>query len=413
MLIPAGEFMMGNSHTIDEEMAAFKPYYEVKFTTGRQRGPVSAAPGADHAAVLPGHVPRHPRQFGQFVAATGYKTDAEKNKNGGHGYDGSNCVQTPDYNWRNTGFAQTDDHPAVNVSWNDATAFCGWLSRKEGKTYRLPTEAEWEYACRAGTTTRYWFGEDPEGLADAGNVADASYKAKFAADQAIRANDGYVFTSPVGNFRPNAWGLYDMCGNAWQLCSDWYGGTYYAASPADDPPGPAAGSERGCAAVPMLPPPHLCRSASRGGLVPDACDDNIGFRVVLALPQPARSAAKTFTNSIGMKFALIPAGEFWMGNGHSFEEEHKTFAPYENVFPASHLKDQYPRHRVRITRPFYLAANHVTRGQFRQFVDATGYKTDAEKDGKGGFGYDGRALSQATQYNWRTRGSPRPTTTQW
>jgi len=75
------------------------------------------------------------------------------------------------------GFEQTDEHPVVNVSWNDAVAFCKWLSRKEGKSYRLPTEAEWEYACRAGTTTRYWCGDDPEALAKVANVADATLKA--------------------------------------------------------------------------------------------------------------------------------------------------------------------------------------------------------------------------------------------
>ena len=117
----------------------------------------------------------------------------------------------------------------VNVSWNDAVAFCKWLSKKEGKTYRLPTEAEWEYACRAGTTTRYYSGDDPETLAKVGNVADAAFKAKFPDwEYTIKANDGYVFTAPVGKFKPNAFGLYDMHGNAWQWCADWYGEEYYA-----------------------------------------------------------------------------------------------------------------------------------------------------------------------------------------
>ena len=103
----------------------------------------------------------------------------------------------------------------LNVSWNDAVAFCEWLSRKEGRAYRLPTEAEWEYACRAGTTTRYYCGDDPERLAKVGNVGDATLRKaipdfKFT----IRASDGYVFTAPVGRFRPNAFGLYDMHGNA-------------------------------------------------------------------------------------------------------------------------------------------------------------------------------------------------------
>ena len=88
----------------------------------------------------------------------------------------------------------------VNVSWNDAVAFCKWLGKKESKTYRLPTEAEWEYACRAGTTTRYYSGDDPETLAKVGNVADAAFKAKFPDwKYTIKASDGYVFTAPVGS----------------------------------------------------------------------------------------------------------------------------------------------------------------------------------------------------------------------
>ena len=84
-----------------------------------------------------------------------------------------------DYSWRNAGYEQTDEHPVVNVDWNDAVAFCKWLSGKKGKTYRLPTEAEWEYACRAGTTTRYYSGDDPEMLAKVGNVADACFRANL------------------------------------------------------------------------------------------------------------------------------------------------------------------------------------------------------------------------------------------
>ena len=184
-------------------------------------------------------------QFRQFVADTGYKTDAEKGeKPGAWGWnpDKKEFGFNEKYSWRNAGFEQTDEHPVVNVSWNDAVEFCKWLSRKEGKTYRLPTEAEWEYACRAGTTTRYYSGDDPETLAKVGNVADAAAKAKFPDwTWTIKANDGYVFTAPVGKFKPNAFGLYDMHGNAWQWCADWYGAEYYAKSPADDPTGPDSG----------------------------------------------------------------------------------------------------------------------------------------------------------------------------
>ena len=117
--------------------------------------------------------------------------------------------------------------------------------QKENKSYRLPTEAEWEYACRAGTTTRYFSGDDPETLAKVGNVADGTYKATFPQDKfTIKASDGYVFTAPVGQFKSNAFGLYDMHGNAWQWCADWCGDDYYGKSPADDPKGPHTGDVR-------------------------------------------------------------------------------------------------------------------------------------------------------------------------
>ena len=158
------------------------------------------------------------------------------------------CGYKNEYSWWNTGFEQTDEHPVVCVSWNDAVAFCDWLSKKESKTYRLPTEAEWEYACRAGTTTRYYNGDDPEALANVANVADATYKAKVpnAASWGIKASDGYAFTSPVGRFKPNAFGLYDMHGNAIQWCADWFGDNYYEKSGVEDPEGPGFGSCRVC-----------------------------------------------------------------------------------------------------------------------------------------------------------------------
>ncbi len=142
------------------------------------------------------------------------------------------------HNWQNAGFEQTDDHPVVNVSWNDAQAFITWLTRKEGKTYRLPTEAEWEYACRAGTKTKYFCGDDPEGLSTVGNVADGTAKDKYPFwNLDVAARDGYLYTAPVGRFTPNAWGLFDMHGNVCEWCSDGYAKDFYKQSPVDDPPG--------------------------------------------------------------------------------------------------------------------------------------------------------------------------------
>lgn len=225
-------------------------------------------------------------QFRKFVQDTAYKTDAENGVAVGHGVaiEPAGEVFTGGYqfSWRNTGFAQTDEHPVVNVSWYDAIEFCRWLSRKEGKTYCLPTEAQWEYACRAGTTTRFNNGDDPEKLVQVGNVLDAVFAARFPGykDSRIHASDGYVFTSPVGRFQPNAFGLYDMHGDAVQWCSDWYGPKYYKNSPVDDPPGPRSGKSRvrrGSSWSAFGPLYSL--SARRGKDAPTSSQFDAGFRV--------------------------------------------------------------------------------------------------------------------------------------
>jgi formylglycine-generating enzyme required for sulfatase activity len=124
-------------------------------------------------------------------------------------------------------------YPAVYVSWNDAVAWCKKLSEKEGKTYRLPTEAEWEYACRAGTKTAWSFGNDEKVLGDY-----AWYDEN--ADNIISER----YAHQVGLKKPNAWGLYDMHGNVDDWCYDYFGEDYYKQSPAKDPTGPTSGSSR-------------------------------------------------------------------------------------------------------------------------------------------------------------------------
>ena len=222
-------------------------------------------------------------QFRQFVGDTGYQTDAEKGTGfkGALGWDSETgkFAMNEEYSWRNTGFEQSDEHPVVCVSWNDAAEFCKWLAGKEGKEYRLPTEAEWEYACRAGTTTQYSCGDDPEKLAEVANIADATAKAKLNLKYAIRASDGYVFTSPVGGFRANAFGLYDMHGNAWQWCADWYGEDYYTVSPPADPPGPSSGASRVLRGGSWYLWPSGTRSAIRLGNSPVNRFSDAGFRV--------------------------------------------------------------------------------------------------------------------------------------
>lgn len=207
-------------------------------------------------------------QFRQFVQDSGYQTEAERDERGGFGYVDGQWKQGPRFLWNgNLGFEQTDSHPVVNVSWNDVTAFCEWLSEKEGGTYGLPTEAQWEYTCRAGTTTR-WHGTDSE--------VELQNQAWFADN-----SDGR--THPIGGKLSNAWGLYDMHGNVWEWCADWRHPAYYANSPLNDPQGPAVGSNRVARGGAWFYPALYCRSAFRSGPPPSYRNDRLGFRVALSL----------------------------------------------------------------------------------------------------------------------------------
>ena len=166
-------------------------------------------------------------------------------------------------------FKQPGDYPVVNVSWDNAQAFCAWLSKKTGKTVTLPTEAQWEYACRAGSKTRFGFGDKEEELGDYawydGNSMDKDKGAKM--------------THPVGQKKPNAWGLYDMHGNVWEWCADYYG--EYTGAGAD-PTGPKDGGLRVLRGGSWNFNPRICRSADRDGSNPDYRNVDGGFRVAVA-----------------------------------------------------------------------------------------------------------------------------------
>jgi formylglycine-generating enzyme required for sulfatase activity len=245
--VKPGTFTMGGTEALTESWQKDeRPPHQVTITKGYSLGKYEVTRG----------------QFAAFVKATSYKTDAEKiGKAGGRPANGG-WTEIAGLNWQNTNFTQADDHPAVCISWNDAKSFCDWAGKKSGRTVRLPTEAEWEYACRAGTKTRWSFG-DSEGA-----MGEYGWYDKNSGMQ----------TQPVGRKRPNAWGLYDMHGNVWEWCEDWWGP--YSGD-AKDPLGPASGSERvvrgGCWVYGAIP----CRSAFRGDDVPSMRNSHVGFRVCL------------------------------------------------------------------------------------------------------------------------------------
>jgi len=174
-----------------------------------------------------------------------------------------------------------DDDAVSGVSWDDAVAFCEWLTKKEGKPYRLPTEAEWEYACRAGTTTLFNLGNAlPDGFHKW--ITDIGFRDRFYADgkmpPVFRANSDKAGALRVGQTPANAWGLYDMHGNVAEWCADWYGP--YEAGDQVDPLGRSGGDFRVFRGGSHSELTRLLRSANRAAWLPDSSSDKIGFRVV-------------------------------------------------------------------------------------------------------------------------------------
>ncbi|MHC4707626.1 MAG: formylglycine-generating enzyme family protein [Planctomycetota bacterium] len=171
--------------------------------------------------------------------------------------------------WHGRDYVQeSDSNPAVYVSWDDAVEFCRKLSQQTGETYRLPTEAEWEYGCRAGTTTRFSFGDSKSPLGD--------YAWFFDNAEAV----GEKYAHPVGQKKPNRWGLYDMHGNVSEWCSDWFKEDYYAQSPRDNPTGSSSGTARSLRGGSWHHYELSLRCSRRGRHSPDLRVINVGFRVV-------------------------------------------------------------------------------------------------------------------------------------
>ncbi|MBU0655169.1 MAG: SUMF1/EgtB/PvdO family nonheme iron enzyme [Gammaproteobacteria bacterium] len=159
-------------------------------------------------------------QFRQFVEKTGYKTTAETEGSCWSLDEKNSWSDVKGNSWRQLGYQQTDNDPVACVSWNDANAYIDWLKKETGKPYRLPTEAEWEYAARGGKGGAYPWGQQGSAGCGYANMADQTAKEKFPNWLIADCNDGYIYTAPVGKFQPNGYGLYDMHGNVWEWVQD-------------------------------------------------------------------------------------------------------------------------------------------------------------------------------------------------
>jgi formylglycine-generating enzyme required for sulfatase activity len=223
-------------------------------------------------------------EFDAFVQDTAYRSSSPCHTPGDR-----NPEKDRERDWRNPGFVQNGRHPVTCLIWEDAKAYTAWLANKTGRSYRLPSETEWEYAARAGSTsTRFWGG----GIAEACEYANVADRTAFAAGSSQRepvydfdCSDGHAHTSPVGLFKPNGFGLFDILGNVWQWVEDCWSATYQGI-PADGSPMLSGDCNtrifRGGA---WTSHPRSARSAARTGDPHDNRTNDSGLRVALTLPQ--------------------------------------------------------------------------------------------------------------------------------
>jgi formylglycine-generating enzyme required for sulfatase activity len=207
VVVPQGSFTMGSPEDEPGRFSVEGPQHEVRipqdFAVGRH-------------AVTRG-------QFAAFVKATGHKAD------GAYVWKGDKWEHDAKASWRNPGFAQDDSHPVVCVNWDDAKAYTAWLAQATGKPYRLLSEAEWEYCCRARTATPFWWGS-------AITPAQANYDGNYVYAGGGSKGEWRNGTVPVGSLAPNAWGLYQVHGNVWEWCEDIWHDNYEGAPPTDGSP---------------------------------------------------------------------------------------------------------------------------------------------------------------------------------
>jgi formylglycine-generating enzyme required for sulfatase activity len=250
--LPPGQFLMGSPHDEVGRLDVEGPQHLVTI-----EGPFAI-----------GRCPVTVDQFAAFVAESGYGA-------------GTTCRQWTGADWeerpgsfRSPGFAQAGDHPAVCVSWEDAQAYVRWLSSRSGLPVRLPSEAEWEYAARAGTTTPYWWGSSiaPQ---------QANFKASATGDGS--SHQWPQQTLPVHNFEPNPWGIYQVHGNIWEWVEDGWSPSYAGAPHDGSARQEATSSKRGVRGGSWLNGPRGVRSARRHAAEPGLRRSDIGFRIAAAI----------------------------------------------------------------------------------------------------------------------------------
>lgn len=366
-----------------------------KFKMGTEE---PGAPAQDVQISTPFYLGKYPitvEQFEYFINDSHYVTEAEKD---------TSAQRTT---WTNPGFKQEKSHPVVFVSWNDANAFCSWLSEKSGIVVQLPMEAQWEYSARGPNNLKFPWGNEWDGTK--ANHSDQSLKKSGMANGEFfmdfsNVDDGFPCTSPVGHFSNASWcGAFDMAGNVWQLC---------------DPLGPSGNDGqkvmRGGSWKVMNV--DRCRSTTRAAIFQNQSKENIGFRImtksialksnelISMLPinetiKPAQNTEKnnppltnvpkqtyvpwdgkesvtdyarrhglqttrtlTLGGGVNLELVLVPAGRFTMGSPES----------------ESDRKSDEIQHQVTISRPFYLGKNEVTQKQFRQVMNSNPSDTRGE-----------------------------------
>jgi formylglycine-generating enzyme required for sulfatase activity len=267
-LIPPGEFLMGSTE---------------KQIKGRQaQGGQQGWTSLPHAVYLGAHeVTRG--QFRQFVEATGYKTDAEKDGKGAYAIgEGGKWAYDSRYFWdADLPFASGEEHPVVNVTWADAAAFCNWLSEQEGVTYMLPSEALWEFACRAGSPGKYCFGNDDSMLHEyAWLKSNSGQEAHF-----------------VGQQQANGFGLHDMHGNVWEWCGVWRAPGHDDSSRSDDRARLSGDSSPAYRGGDWGNGPDLCRSTAHKSRHPTHRSIGIGFRIAANVQAKTNQQSEAETES--------------------------------------------------------------------------------------------------------------------